>query len=122
MKIERNLIICCILLLKKNVSSSLTENFNGFHIVRIEAENGISVIYYPIDIIYDPVKHFKIKINCFFSTDKRLHYRSTYNVNKKDKKIKYSKASQCYYCSNYYMRKGKYYKHSKHCSGIPVIL
>ena len=51
----------------RDLPSCLTEKFNGFHIVRIEAENEIRVLYPPID-----TKHFKIKINCLFSTDKCL--------------------------------------------------
>ena len=46
----------------------------------------------------------------------------TYNVDKKDKKIKHVKASQCYYCSNYFIRPDKYDKHIKHRSGILGIL
>ena len=58
-----------------------------FHIVKIETENNFKTLYSPIDIAYDPVKHFKIKINCFFLTNKFLAYRSTYIVDKKGKKI-----------------------------------
>ena len=57
-----------------------------FHIVKIETENNFKTLYSPIDIAYDPVKHFKIKINCFFFTNKLLAYGSTYRVDKNDKK------------------------------------
>ena len=102
--------------------SCLTEKFNGFHIARFEAENEVRTLFSPIDIIYDPVKHFKIKINYIFSTNKCLAYRSTYNVDKKGKKIKHDKASQSYYCSNYYIRQDIYDKHINYCSGILGIL
>ena len=106
----------------RDLSSSLTEIFDGFHIVKIEAENNFKTLYSPIDIAYDPVKHFKIKINCFFLTNKCLDYRSRSIVDKKGKKIQHGKALQCYYCSNVYIRKVNCDKEIKHCSDIPVIL
>ena len=43
----------------RDLSSFLTEIFDGFHIVKIEAENDFKTLYSPIDVAYDPVKHFK---------------------------------------------------------------
>ena len=62
MKLERSLIIWYILLLKKKKNHtirSLTEIFDGFHIVKIEAENNFKTLYLPTDIAYHPVKDFK---------------------------------------------------------------
>ena len=64
MRLERSLIIWYILLLKKNhgirdLPSFLTEIFDGFHIVKIEAENDFKTLYSLIYVAYDPVKHFK---------------------------------------------------------------
>ena len=38
----------------------------------MECKNKERKIFLPIDILYDPVKHIKIKINCYFSTQKML--------------------------------------------------
>ena len=43
----------------RDLSSSLTKIFDGFHIVKIEAENDFKTLYSLIDVAYDPVKHFK---------------------------------------------------------------
>ena len=63
-------------------------NDKGSHIVRTKTESKIRELYSPIDIIYDTVKHCKIKSNWFFSTKKHLVYRSTYNKDKVKTKIK----------------------------------
>ena len=55
-----------------------------------------------IDIISKLVKHQKMEINCYFSTQKHLAYRSKYNDANKTKHICPWK---CHYCSNYYGRK-----------------
>ena len=84
MRLERSLIIWYILLLKKTPHNKRFVKF--FHIVKIETENNFKTLYSPTDIAYDPVKHFKIKINCFFFTNKLLAYGSTYRVDKNNKK------------------------------------
>ena len=77
-------------------------------------------LHAPIDMIFDPVKHHKIKIYCFFSTEKHLACRSTYKKTKN--KIRHGRAFQCYYCSNYYIRKNRYDRLTKNCTAIPGIL
>ena len=76
----------------RELLSCITEKLNGFHIVRMETENEIKVLYYSTDIIFDPVKHHKIRSNSFFSTEKHLAHRSTYNETKD--KIKHVRAYQ----------------------------
>ena len=44
---------------KNHTIRSLTEIFDGFHIVKIEAENNFKTLYLPTDIAYHPVKDFK---------------------------------------------------------------
>ena len=56
-------------------------------------------MFFPIHIIYEPVKHQKMEINCYFSNQKQLAYRSTYA---EGGKLKDSCTWECYYCSNYY--------------------
>ena len=62
--------------------SCITEKFNAFHILRIEAENDMRSLYARIDMIFDLVKNRKIKIYCSFSIKKHLACRSTYNKTK----------------------------------------
>ena len=49
----------------RDLSSCMTEKFNDFHIVKTDAEFEIRALYSPLDIIYDTMKHGKIKISCF---------------------------------------------------------
>ena len=45
----------------------------------MECDNKERKNFLPIDVMYDPVKHQKIKINYYFSTHKYLAYRSTFS-------------------------------------------
>ena len=91
---------------KKNIirdlSSCIIEKFNGFNIVRIEFERKLRQKISPLDIIYKPVKKEDEIAECFFTKQINLAYRSTFSENQK---IKHSTAFQCYFCSNYYVRK-----------------
>ena len=100
--------------------SCITEKFNVFHILRVEAENDMRFLYAPIDMIFDLAKHRKIKIYCFFSTENHLACRSTYNETKN--KIRHGRAFQCYYCCNYYIRKNRYSRLMKNWTAILRIL
>ena len=56
---------------KKNIirelSTCITERFNGFNIVRIEFDHKIRRNFLPIDIIYKPVKKEEEIIDCFLA-------------------------------------------------------
>ena len=69
--------------------------------------------------MHDPVKHIKIKINCYSWTAKHLAYKSTFS---KNDKIKHTNVWQCHYCSNYYGQKDKYDRHLEHWSRITEII
>ena len=105
---------------KKNVirdlSSCIIEKFNGFNIVRIEFKRKLRQKMSPIDIIYKPVKKEDEIIECFFTSQINLAYRSTFSENQK---IKHSTAYQCFFCSNYYGRKNKFDRHIENCTGKP---
>ena len=70
---------------KQNLSSFLTEKFNGFFIVRMEYDKKKKTKFLPIDVIHKPVKDQKMTINCYFLTHRHLVYRSTYNDANKTK-------------------------------------
>ena len=75
--------------------------------------------FYPIDIIYRPVKNWLDEIiQCYFTTEMHLVYTGLFN---NGDKIKYSTARQCFYCSNFYGRKDKCDIHVENCTGQPGI-
>ena len=100
----------------RDLSAGIVEKFNGFNIVRIEFDRKLRQKMSPIDIIYKPVRKEDEIIECFFSSQINLAYRSTFNENQK---LRHSTAFQCYFCSNYYARKDKFDRHFENCSGKP---
>ena len=68
----------------------------------------------PVDIIYKPVKKEDEIIECFFSSQINLAYRSAFIENQK---LRHSTAFQCNFCSNYYARNNKFHRHIENCSG-----
>ena len=100
----------------RDLSGCIIEKFNGFNIVRIEFDRKLRQKMSPIDIIYKPVKREDEIIECFFSSQINLAYRTTFSENQK---IKHSTAFQCYFCSNYYSRKDKFDRHVENCTGKP---
>ena len=100
----------------RDLSSCIIEEFIGFNIVRIEFERKLRQKMSAIDIIYEPVKKEDEIIECFFSHQTNLAYRSTFSENQK---IKHSTAYQCYFCSKYYGGKDKFDRHIENCTGKP---
>ena len=82
--------------IKRQLYSCIVETFNGFHIACMEYDKKARKKFSPTDIIYKPVKHQKIKINCYFSNQMHLAYRSTYTD---DNKLKHGSAWHCLCCS-----------------------
>ena len=79
----------------RNLSCCMAKKVN--HIMRIEAENKKEKMFVRIDIIYDLVKQRKIKINCYFSTNKQFAYIKSFN---EGEKIRHRRGWRCHYCSN----------------------
>ena len=82
----------------RDLSSCITERFNGFKIVKLELDRQLRCEISPIDILYKPVKK-QTNIDRFFSTQINLGYRSSFNEREK---IRHGTAFQCFYCSNFY--------------------
>ena len=74
-----------------------------------------------MDIIFDPVKHQKYRIDCYFSTDKHLAYRTLLSEGKSST-VKHSRTSQCFYCSTYFIWKSRYDRRIGNCSRITEIV
>ena len=106
----------------RQVSSCLTKKFNGFRIVSIEQEKKNWKTLRPVDIIYKPVKQSDELINCYFSSRLNFGFQGQYTERNNVNKIKFCTSFQCYYCSNYYSRKGKYDRHIENCAGHPGII
>ena len=111
----------------KQLSSCLTEKFNGFSIIRAEYEKKVRKEFSPIDIIYKPTRNIEIEPLCYYSTDITLAYSASYP--KKDSKTKKeylqrsSKVQSCYYCNRFYVHNNrKFQNHLKNCSGKPGIM
>ena len=87
---------------KKNVvrdlSSCITEKYNGFHIVRLEFAKKLTQKFVPINIIYKPIRKCKEIISCYFSSKLNLAFRSIFSENSK---TRHGTTFQCYYCSNW---------------------
>ena len=83
----------------RDLSTCIIEKFNGFNIVRIEFDRKLRQKMSLIDIIYKPVKKGDEIIECFFSLQINLAYRTSFSENQK---LKHSTAFPCCFCSNYY--------------------
>ena len=102
----------------RDLSSCITERFNGFNIVKLELDRELRREMYPLDILYKPVKK-QGNVDCFFTTEINLAYRTFFS---EERKIRYGTAFQCFYCSNNYVRKNSWEKHLQHCTGRPGFL
>ena len=63
----------------RQVSRCVTKKSNGFFIVQVESVRKLRKKFLPINFIYEPVKSQNEKINCFFSNEMHLAYRSTFS-------------------------------------------
>ena len=106
----------------RQVSSCLTKKLNRFHTVSIEQEKKKRKTFRPVDIIYKPVKKSDELTNCYFSSRLNFGFWGKCTEGNNVIKVKFCTAYQCYYCSDYYCRKGKYYHHIDNCARQPGII
>ena len=99
----------------RDLSSCITERFNGFNIVKLELDRELRREMSPIDILYKPVRK-QVNFDCFFTTEINLAYRTSFS---EGERIRHGTAFQCFYCSNYCGRKNVWEKHLQHCTGHP---
>ena len=81
----------------RQLSSCLTEKFNGFTVISIDYQKKQRRNFKAIDIIYKPRKHVQIEPLCFFSDDISKAYLSFYPKFKN----RAHKVYQCYYCNHF---------------------
>ena len=102
----------------REISTCVTEKYNGFSIVRIDFDKKLRQNFLPIDIIYTPVKKQDEIIDCFFTDKLWLAYRTTYNNDNK-MNLKHTCAFRCHYCPKFFSRKERLEKHLENCNGKP---
>ena len=79
---------------KQELSTCVEERFNGFHVVRDLFERDEKRKFYPMDIVYQPVKRLNENIECFFTNEIRLAYRGL--VHRGKFRFDSMTAKQCY--------------------------
>ena len=52
--------------MKKDLPSSITEKYSGFQMVKAMLRDRLRIDFQPIDIVFELVKHYKQKIDCYF--------------------------------------------------------
>ena len=80
----------------RDISSCITEKYNGFQTISIEFARKEKKTFKPIDIIYKPAKNPEITPLCYFTQDISKTYINFYNV--KDKTRRAHGCYECYYC------------------------
>ena len=80
----------------REISSCITERYNGFQTLSIEFARKEKKTFKPIDIIYKPAKNPEITPLCYFTQDISKAYINFYNV--KDKMRRAHGCYECYYC------------------------
>ena len=86
----------------RELSSCIIEKFNSFNIVQLEFYKKLERELSPIDILYEPAKSNKENLDCFFTTEINLAYRTSFS---EDEKIRHGTAFQCFFGSKYFGRK-----------------
>ena len=116
---------CCLTIRNSNknkilreVSSCLTEKFNGFCVVPIEQEKKITKKFRRVYIIYKPIKKCNKLIECYYSRCLNFGFRGKFTEGNQTK-IKFCTTWQYYYCSNYYGRKDKFERQIENCASQP---
>ena len=79
----------------RELSGYITNKYNGFNIVRLEQSKNIMRKFIPIEIINKPVKNCNEVINCYFSNNINLAFRSTFGENGI---LRHYTAFQCHFC------------------------
>ena len=83
----------------KQLSSCLTEKYNGFTVIRIEYEKKVRKNFEPLDIIYKPTKDLETEPPCYFSTDISPAYSAYYLRASKIKRA--TKVQSCHCCNHF---------------------
>ena len=114
MKVQENKIFV------RQISSCLTEKYNGFQAISIEFARKDGKTFEPIDIIYKPTKNPEISPLCYFTEDISKSYTNFYN-----QKEKFKRAHSCYeyyYCRKIFLKKDRHKRRIENCLGVPGVI
>ena len=100
----------------KQISSCITEKYNGFQVISIKFARNEGKRFKPIDIIYKPTKNSEITPLCCFSHDIWNAYINFYNI--KDKTRRVHGCHECCYCRKFFLREDRHRRHIENCAGV----
>ena len=104
----------------RSLSSCIKEKFNGFIWAELNLSKNQKAYLIPINILYKPVKKVDEFVKCYFVKDLRHAYRSIYQ--KIQKEFASNTLYECYYCTDFWVIKGKYERHLKICGKKPGVV
>ena len=85
----------------RDLSSSVTEKFNGYEIRRNKEKED----FCPIDTVYEPVFNRGDLVICYFTDEIHLAFRSYFSKNVKVvEKIVHNTVRQCHYCEKNFVK------------------
>ena len=104
----------------KQISSCITEKYNGFQTISIKFARKEGERFKPIDLIYKPTKNFEITPLCCFTHDISKAYINFYNV--KDKTRRVHGGFECYYRRKFFLREDRHRRHIENCAGVSWVV
>ena len=104
----------------RQISSCITEKYNGFQTIPIEFARKERKKFKPIDVKYKPTKNPETSLLCYFTQDISKAYINFYNV--KDKTRRAHGCYECYYCRKLFLREERHKRHIENCVGVPGVI
>ena len=105
--------------MKRELSACIIEKFSEYKLLRNHLNSTERKKFIPNDIVYKPTLNEKKTITCFFAPDISLGYYKSYDKMRKGKKFTdHTRARQCHYCNNFFVKSTeKMQKHLSCCAG-----
>ena len=104
----------------RSLSSCIKEKFNGFSWCKLKLSSKEKTDLLPVNILYKPIKKSDNFVKCYFVSDLKNAYRTTY-----EKSLRQHTANtlnECYYCNDFWLIKTKYERHLKVCGKKPGVI
>ena len=84
--------------LKRNLSSSVVEKFNGYEMIRQKLQRNEKIDLTPIDISYEPSYDESIPVSCFFTDQIVLAYKCYIGrIDRGKEHVSSRTVKQCYF-------------------------
>ena len=95
----------------RDLSSSVTEKFNGYEIIKHKMGHQEKVNFTPTNTVYEPIYDEHTPVSCYFTDQVHLAYRSYIGINVKgSEKITHPTVRQCQYCENFFAKNNEHMK------------